>query len=165
MKKESRLAYLLRNDLDLAVDELNKSVVEDYSYVLNQINKFEKVMKNNKIFFNDSIYLDIRNSLIKSFKRFCSYMESCCSQKVDGVNHYVPKNSVVDFGSDIFQARKDLNKEYWKIVRDISDFDFFADKLGIDIFSKDYISKRNDLDRSFEKYYNLVDLRFRSNDF
>lgn len=166
MNKESRLAYLVRKDPELAAGELHQDVAEDYSYILNQINKFEKIMKNNSIPFNDSGYLDIRNSLIKSFKKFCLYFESSCSRiGEDFVDHYKPKMVSLSGSVSAFDARKELSREYWKIVKDVKNFDFYAEKIGVEIFSQDYIGKKRNVEKFFDKYYGIVDGRLREKDF
>lgn len=149
-----------------SVDELNHGVSDDYSYVLNQISKFEKVMKNNSISYNDNKYFSVRSDLIKSFRKFHLYMEKRCGEiDCNSGFHYKPKQVSVSGDMGVFEARRELMQEYSKIVKDMRIFDMSAEILGINVCCRDYIHKKRDLEESFDDYYFVVDGKLKNGEF
>ena len=85
-------------------------------------------------------------------------MEKRCSEVSENcVTHYdVHMESSVSEDNP-FRARIKLSHEKIKIYRDFKDFDLVADRIKINVYSKEYLSIKRDVEESFDKYYSVVD--------
>jgi hypothetical protein len=159
------LFQILRSSPECVLEELNHEVSDDYCYVLNEINRFEKIMKYNGAEQNAK-YKDARDSLIKSFKKFRSYMERECSRvSGEGVTHYDVRVESCSGEVDPLSARIELSRDKRKLARDFEEFDIIARRMGIDVNCKDYRSSKDVAESSFDKYYSIVDSALRSKEF